>query len=135
MSYCRWSSDNWKCDLYCYADVMGGYTTHVATNRVVGEVPEAPFSLLMEGKHKEFLKAHKKQMDFLEKCKREKIGLPYDGESFNDRTLDDFLARLLHLREVGYNFPDYVIENLLDEIKGAKDEIKHIKKLNTGLGE
>lgn len=30
MSYCRWSSDDFECDLYCYADVRGGYTTHVA---------------------------------------------------------------------------------------------------------
>jgi hypothetical protein len=81
MSYCRWSSDNWKCDLYCYADCYGGYTTHVAGNRIVGEVPEAPLKLIMDGKMKEFAKAHKKQMAFLDKCKRVKIGLPYDGPS------------------------------------------------------
>ena len=46
MSYCRWSSDNWKCDLYCYEDVSGGITTHVAGNRIVGDIPEAPLSLL-----------------------------------------------------------------------------------------
>ena len=118
MSYCRWSSDNWKCDLYCYEDVNGGITTHVAAYRIVGDVPEVPLSLLKEGKTKEYYDAYKKQMDFLETAKREKIGLPYDGQSFNDPDHKSFLKRLLHLREVGYNFPDYVIEMVKEDIKG-----------------
>lgn len=40
MSYCRWSSDNWKCDLYCYEDA-NGYITHVADNRIVKIVKAA----------------------------------------------------------------------------------------------
>ncbi len=34
MSYCRWSSDNTNCDLYCYEDCSGGFTTHVAGFRL-----------------------------------------------------------------------------------------------------
>jgi hypothetical protein len=30
LSYCRWSSDNFRCELYCYQDTCGGWTTHVA---------------------------------------------------------------------------------------------------------
>jgi len=116
MSYCRWSSDNWRCDLYCYEDVSGGITTHVASNRVVGEVPEALLSLLLNGKSEEFLVAHRKQMAFLETAKREIIGLPYDGESFNDPDYQSFLERLVYLREVGYNFPDHVIEEVKEDI-------------------
>lgn len=33
MSYCRFSSDNWKSDVYVYEDVGGGWTTHVAMRR------------------------------------------------------------------------------------------------------
>lgn len=33
MSYCRWSSMNWRCDVYVYEDVGGGWTTHVAGRR------------------------------------------------------------------------------------------------------
>ncbi len=120
MSYCRWSSDDFNCDLYCYADCMGGYTTHVASNRVVGDVPKVPWSLLNEGKFTEFVEASKKQSDFLEKCEHRKIGGPYDGQSFNDRTLEDFLARLIELRKVGYHFPDYVIEDVKEEMKGKE---------------
>ena len=40
MSYCRWSSDRWQSDVYCYSDVIGGYTTHVARSRREGHAPE-----------------------------------------------------------------------------------------------
>lgn len=121
MSYCRWSSDNWKCDLYCYADCQGGYTTHVASCRILGEVPPAPLSILTEKepdeiKIKRFMSAHGKQMAFLDTCKRVNIGLAFDGLSFNDATLDLFLLRLFQLREAGYNYPDYVLEEVREDM-------------------
>jgi len=33
MSYCRFSSMNWSCNVYVYEDVSGGWTTHVAAMR------------------------------------------------------------------------------------------------------
>lgn len=33
MSYCRFSSDGFNCDVYVYEDCAGGWTTHVAANR------------------------------------------------------------------------------------------------------
>ncbi len=115
MSYCRWSSDNWQCDLYCYEDCYGGITTYMASNRIVGDIPEVPDILTTEPEV--FVKAYKKQLNWLEKAEREPIGLPYDGQRFNDRTYKSFLERLLHLRETGYNFPDYVIERVKEQIK------------------
>ena len=43
MSYCRFSSDDYQCDVYCYASVSGYYVTHVASNRPVldGTLPPA----------------------------------------------------------------------------------------------
>lgn len=41
MSYCRWSSMNWRCDVYVYEDVNGGWTTHIARNRVIFPPPPA----------------------------------------------------------------------------------------------
>lgn len=32
MSYCRWSSERWQCDLYCYQSDCG-WVTHVAGRR------------------------------------------------------------------------------------------------------
>ena len=114
MSYCRFSSDNWRSDVYAYADVSGGYTTHVASNRVIGDVPTLP-----RFDNRSFLEAYRRQMDFLRDAKREPIGGPYDGDSFNDEGLEEFLARLLSLREAGYYVPDGAIEAVREEIADA----------------
>jgi hypothetical protein len=136
MSYCRWSSDNWHCDLYCYEDTDGGITTHVADNRIVGDIPKANLyetlldsekvvdqvmDRLTERKIKDYMEAQQRQSKFLRTCKHKKIGLPHDGETFNDPDYESFLERLLHLREVGYKFPDYVIKTVKEDIEDAKN--------------
>jgi hypothetical protein len=122
MSYCRWSSDNFRCELYCYEDVRGGFTTHVAGNKVLGDIPEEDWAGFIAKRisAEEFAKQHKAQMDYLDSAERAPIGLPYDGKSFNDPDLESFLARLLHLREVGYKFPDYVLDSVRGEIEMEK---------------
>lgn len=116
MSYCRWSSDNWKCDVYCYEDVSGGWTTHVAASKRKG-VPEANFPEedTEEGKAK-WAAEMKAKMDFLKDAPLIPIGLPHYGESFNDGSLEAFKARLTMLKGVGYNVPPYVFETIDDEI-------------------
>lgn len=104
MSLCRWSSMNWKCDLYCYYDCNGGITTHVAKSRIVGDVPEVHPS---QGKLKQPIK---KQNDFLKAAQRLPIGLPHDGETFNDPDLESFNGRLTYLRDLGYVFPDELFD-------------------------
>jgi hypothetical protein len=122
MSYCRWSSDDFKCDLYCYEDVSGGFITHVASNRVVGEVPRLEWEDL-ETNIDQFMASSKAQSAFLETAERRPIGLPCDGQRFNDPDLDSFLARLEALRAMGYHLPDYVLEDVRDEIKkGPREE-------------
>jgi hypothetical protein len=114
VSYCRWSSNNWDCDLYCYADCDGGYTTHVAWNRVVGTTPEVPpINDVAPG---EWLKAHRAQMAFLKTAKHKRIGLPYDGQSFSDETLEEFLDRVTMLRDVGYHVPTWLIDDIREEM-------------------
>ena len=44
-----------------------------------------------------------------------KIGLPEDGETFNDATAEDCAARLEYLRALGYRVPQYAIDALRDE--------------------
>lgn len=41
MSYCRWSSDHFECDVYVYEDVSGGWTTHVAGRRQRNPLPDS----------------------------------------------------------------------------------------------
>ncbi|MBY0561517.1 hypothetical protein [Hyphomicrobium sp.] len=130
MSYCRWSSADWSCDLYCYEDVAGGWTTHVAVNRIVGDVPKTPDwpDKRLEPGSPELMAwaaamsaAMKAQDDWLDTADRVSIGGPYDGRTFNSPTLEEFKALLLELRAAGYPFPDYVLETVNAEIQEGRD--------------
>lgn len=122
MSYCRWSTSDFQCDLYAYEDVDGGWTIHVASNRVVGIPPHEDWTLLIKGGDAEaaaFWQQHAALDAWLETCEHAPIGLAYDGCTFRDYSRDGFKARLLLLREAGYHFPDYVIEHVDEEIAEA----------------
>ena len=49
MSYCRWSSGSDPSDVYCFGDGQGGWTTHVAMNRISG-AEQRPIGLAHDGK-------------------------------------------------------------------------------------
>lgn len=121
MSYCRWSTDDFQCDLYCYADCNGGYTTHVAGNKVVFNEPLPP-QVPFDPEHiEEWLARERKVDSMLKRAKRVPLNLPHDGEMFRDMTIRDFLKRLLMLRDCGYKFPDVVIEVLKQEMAEEGD--------------
>lgn len=111
MSYCRWSSDNFKCDLYVYSDVSGGYTTHVAGRRVVGDVPPVDYQA------DDWAAARKAQSDFLHSAEHQEIDHPDAGKTFNDADLESLLERLTYLRSEGFCIPDYVFETVREEIE------------------
>lgn len=134
MSYCRWSSMNGKCDVYVYEDVLGGWTTHVAmSRRIIQPIPDILFSkvetYLYTNRDKSILYniLHRLILHFgifwhqyihLGSAKlipHHKIGLRYDGESFNDGTAGECADRLEHLRNVGYIVPQYAINALRGE--------------------
>lgn len=121
MSYCRWSSDDFACDLYCYGSSQG-YETHVATNRAVGEIPKVgpfPDGDAPKEEWNAFAARHQAQLDWLGTCERVSIGGPHDGESFCDATAEEWLATLTMLRAAGYHFPDYVLDDARAEIADA----------------
>lgn len=51
------------------------------------------------------------------KKKYRKLNLPYAGESFVDKSLSGYIARLRHLKEIGYNFPEHVFATLEEELQ------------------
>ena len=99
---------DWMCDLYVYDDVSGGITTHVAGSRRASEPPSVPDILSVTAD--EFMVAYRRQMDALDAIPLVPIGGPFDGQSFNDATEEDFAARLKVLRAAGYRFPDDLVE-------------------------
>ena len=113
MSYCRWSSEDFSCDLYCYESCLGGWTTHVGNQRIVGNVPHVEYLHDVET----YITQNKAQSEFLKTCKHMPIGLPYDGQTLCDDTLEEFRETLIHLKELGYQFPKNVLLCVEEEIE------------------
>ena len=118
MSYCRWSSDDFQCDVYVYADVHGGWQTWVAASRRVYKEPlppPAPMSDL-----KAWMLREKVMRALLDITSLAPIGLPHDGEGFHDDTPGECADRLESLRALGYNVPQYAIDALREEQAALK---------------
>lgn len=117
MSICRWSDDDWKCDVYAY-DSGRGIEIHVAGFRYLGDIPPAQH-LIVQKKWNELSEAIRKQGEFLKNAQREKINGPYDGKSLHCVDMIEFREKMIMLREAGYRFPDHVLEMEEDPISGA----------------
>lgn len=114
MSYCRWSSDDWTCDVYVYEGSCG-FVIHVAGNRVCGDIPRTPELTTDPASIEAYVAAHQAQMKFLETCQRQPIGLPFAGESLSAESAGECADELEKLRTLGYNVPQYAIDNLREE--------------------
>ena len=112
MSYCRFSSDDWMCDVYCYEHCNGGFITHVAASRRVAR----PATTLDWTNGITLCATNKAQMAELGAIGSAPIGLPFDGETFNDASLENMRLRLMALKECGYNVPNFVFDRIDQEI-------------------
>lgn len=115
MSYCRWSSDNFQCDIYCYEHCYGGIMIHVAANRIAEPLPEMPAFTRENLESGVWMDAHRRNMALLDKMERVAIGLPHDGETFHVESFQEAADKLIELRKVGYQVPDHAIETLMEE--------------------
>lgn len=115
MSYCRWSSDDYQCDVYVYESQAGVFTTHVAVRRYVFATPlpaEEPF----DGKHiQAFVKRAALVGRMVDSATQVPIGLAEDGETFEDASAAECAERLEYLRGLGYRVPQYAIDMLRAE--------------------
>ena len=121
MSYCRFSSDDFQCDVYVYEDCAGGWTTHVAGRRHVFKEP-LPADVPLENKEA-WVKRHARVMELIDSAELVDIGLQFDGETFNDPTPGECADRLEMLRAAGYNVPQYAIDQLRDEAADVRAAI------------
>ncbi len=117
MSYCRWSSDGYKCDVYVYEDVHGGWTTHVAGRKKAGldTLPPDPLTLIGNMHSEEWLEAYRSFHEAYERLPFVDHAMAGAGETFNDDTPGECADRLERLREVGFYVPDYAIAALREE--------------------
>ena len=122
MSYCCWSSDNYKCDVYCY-ESADGYVTHVASGRYIGidDIPPEPrIEDFTEETQDEWQQQYKARRAEMEQLPIEKIALPHAGESFIDSDATEMVNRLRWLAGLGYHVPEFVFDELNEEIAEGK---------------
>ena len=122
MSYCRWSSDDFQCDVYVYEDCAGGWTTHLANMRKVFKEPLPEFISFEKKNQKEWFERHKKVMKMCAEADLVPIDLPFDGESFNHNTPRECADWLIELKKTGYNVPQYAIDSLIEESSPPEKE-------------
>lgn len=112
MTYCKFSTNNWSCDLYVHRSGHGTFVTQIARSRIAGNIPKLP--PLSEGIDA-YWSATKVQSYFLDTAAREPIDLPHAGEGFVDATASECADRLESLRALGYNVPQCPIDALRKE--------------------
>ena len=112
MSYCRFSSDDPRSDIYCH-EADAGYVIHVAKTRAVIDAPLPP--RVPHHQIYAWLARDREVRDLLSKAPRPAIGLAHDGETFTDATAAECADRLEYLRALGYHVPQYAIDSLREE--------------------
>jgi len=140
VSYCRFSSDNWRSDVYVYEHCDGGFITHIAgRKRMFPPIPSIPLSWMPNfgvqwdkvtmrptypsRLHKmaahcafsAYAMWHRLHMWTVNRIPLRPIGLPHDGESFCDETAGECADRLEAIRSIGYHVPQYAINALREE--------------------
>lgn len=117
-SICRWDSDDFRSDVYCYED-DGEFVTHVARTRYADDAPRiAPaFTIPESGPARrraitDFCTAAVAQREWLLRTPLIPLGGPHAGETFIDHSERALLRRLNRLRDRGYRVPESVFERL-----------------------
>lgn len=122
MSYCRWSSDDFGCDVYAYESAEG-FTVHVAEARYVGDIPKVSPMPFNQGDElwTEWFVAYEKQTKVVAGLSTKNIGLEYDRQTFVFQTLQEFLDGMLDIQSKGYNVPEWTLESIRQEISDGKE--------------
>ena len=122
MSLCRWSSNDYQCDVYVYGSDVG-WMTHVAGRRYVFTQPLPPVVELPRGFTDDQFEAWWERQQTVQAMLNPDtmvgIGLPHDGESFTDPTADGCADRLEALQCAGYRVPQRAIDALRGDRTGG----------------
>lgn len=118
MSYCRWSSDDFRSDLYVY-EAAEGVFVGVAGGRLV--LPEMPPALPARGTVsvdewiEAFIERNHVVMDIVDAAERVEIDLPQAGEHFYGLTFEEAADKVAELAALGYHVPAGVEAALREE--------------------
>lgn len=113
MSYCRFSSDDWQSDIYCYEHCGAWWQIHVAGNRRQLVEPLPPRVSLDDGPA--WTARQLEVQRILDASPRVPLGLGADGANFQEANAAACLDRLLDLRGMGYHVPEFALDALREE--------------------
>lgn len=121
MSYCRWSACDFQCDVYVYESVGDFFAIHVAGNRQTPETPPpadiGEWWTRGEQGVADYIERQEAVEKWLATAERKTIGLPHDGETFQEPDATACADRLEYLRGLGYIVPQFAIDALREEAK------------------
>ena len=104
MSYCRWSSDDHRSDLYVYADCYGGWAIHVANRRRLIDWDALPPEVEPYDPAA-WIARYKAVQPIIEAAELERIELPHAGETIRIGSADECAAKVDELEALGYWVP------------------------------
>ena len=104
MSYCRWSSDSYRCDIYAY-ESESGFEVHVATRR--HKLPDNVQAPTVDDP--DWAIKYLEWSEILRASELVPIGLPFDGASYTLDTENEMFTLFAELAHVGYNVPDRLL--------------------------
>lgn len=113
MSYCRWSSDNFNCDLYCY-ETENGFETNIAACRWRTWVRIFHFltdhRVKVEGIVIRWNRDNRWFWRIPHRITHKAIRLPCAGKHFTDETEEAMFNRIRNLVKIGYRVPKDLLE-------------------------
>ena len=122
MSYCRFSTEAFRSEVYVYDDVMGGTTVHVASSRRIGEFPKIP-SLSDGLRPEEFVDAYRKAFADVQKLPREEIKSSFAGTShYFDGPCQARNFLIFLKEEEGFYTPQDCLDALEEACKEEQEE-------------
>ena len=116
MSYCRWSSDDYQCDVYVYEHVEGGFDTHIAGYRYKFSEPLPP-PINIRDDPEAWYARHQAVLAMTRGADMVPIDLPLAGAKFCHDTAEECAEWLEELRKIGFIVPQYAIDALREEGK------------------
>lgn len=131
MSYCRFSSDSYRSDVYVY-EADSGYVVHVAASRYVGAEPRPEVPPATVENIPECVRAINALREWVKTATLEPIGLEMDGASLGFDTPGETAQALCSLRELGYNVPQRAIDAMRDEHR-ERFQVEFDRKMRAAL--
>ncbi|MGC0251229.1 hypothetical protein [Pseudactinotalea sp. Z1748] len=114
MSYCRWSTDDFHCDIYAYPS-REGITIHVAARRAHFTAPLPDPVPLTPATAFEWAERNATVSAMLHEAEREWIDLPHAGRTITEPGPAQAAQRLRELADLGYRVPQGAIQALDEE--------------------